>query len=637
MSGTTVVFCGPTIDRATVLERLGHDGVVCLPPVAQGDVLRAVRVHAPTRIAIIDGVFERVPAVWHKEILWAIEQGVAVFGAASMGALRAAELHPFGMVGVGEVFEQFRDGRLVDDDEVAVAHADAGDDHRPLSTAMVDIRDRAVAAVAAGVLTETAAAALVDAAKALPYRDRSLPSAARAAGLDADEVAALRRFDAGAGPGRKRRDALALLDVLAAADGADAAPPAERPWFVEPTVFLAAALFEVDQELSLPVGGDGGDLPPVDPGLVGTTEPVLRKQALLRLLAHEVGRLRGIRLDHDAVAGVVANFRRRYGLEDDAALAGWLDRHGLRWDDALAALVDIAMVDRVEQAYRLAVDAGVAPLARFSTARRASVDHLALPPHPWVAFDLALPPTDKVGHAAAVLDAVEEALATVPEGARGWFFQRKPPDVRLRIEVAPGHRGAVDDAVRRALVGAVAGGTLVSFAPAAYEPEAARFGGEPAMTEAHAHFAADTLLWRQALRAIGPGAPALQLTFLHTARSIATSLPDLAPRDEVAAALGREAADPSGDTTVRALGRSEDLEDLDERVAAALGPEAPTFTALLARAMEAARACATAPTPAGDASVAPAARLALLLHFSANRWGFDGPAQRWLADWLARR
>ena len=50
-----------------------------------------------------------------------MSQGIHVFGSASMGALRA-ELCPFGMVGVGRIFEAYRDGELEDDDEVAVIH-----------------------------------------------------------------------------------------------------------------------------------------------------------------------------------------------------------------------------------------------------------------------------------------------------------------------------------------------------------------------------------------------------------------------------------------------------------------------------------------------------------------------------------
>jgi len=56
------------------------------------------------------------PTVWHKEILWAMAQGIHVYGGASIGALRAAELHRLGMTGVGRVFADDRDGILTDDD-----------------------------------------------------------------------------------------------------------------------------------------------------------------------------------------------------------------------------------------------------------------------------------------------------------------------------------------------------------------------------------------------------------------------------------------------------------------------------------------------------------------------------------------
>ena len=63
-----------------------------------------------------------------------------MFGAASMGALRAAELAAFGMEGVGAIFEAFREGVLEDDDEVAVIHGPAEFGYPVLSEAMVNIR-----------------------------------------------------------------------------------------------------------------------------------------------------------------------------------------------------------------------------------------------------------------------------------------------------------------------------------------------------------------------------------------------------------------------------------------------------------------------------------------------------------------
>src|SRR5690348_7830328 len=107
-----VVFVGPTLSRHPVLA---SKAFAWRPPATEGDVYRAA-MKRPEAIALIDGQFENVPSVWHKEILWALSQGIAVFGAASMGALRAAELDRFGMIGVGAVYEAFRDGRLGDDD-----------------------------------------------------------------------------------------------------------------------------------------------------------------------------------------------------------------------------------------------------------------------------------------------------------------------------------------------------------------------------------------------------------------------------------------------------------------------------------------------------------------------------------------
>ena len=106
---STCVFLGPTLPTAEVAGILD---ATCLPPVQLGDVYRVVARHRPRAIGIVDGYFQWAPAVWHKEILWAICQGVHVFGAASMGALRAAELAPFGMQGVGRIFEAYRDGSL---------------------------------------------------------------------------------------------------------------------------------------------------------------------------------------------------------------------------------------------------------------------------------------------------------------------------------------------------------------------------------------------------------------------------------------------------------------------------------------------------------------------------------------------
>ena len=195
------------------------------PPVRQGELYRAA-LDRPAAIGVVDGYFEVTPTVWHKEILWAMAQGIHVFGAASTGALRAAELDRFGMRGIGGVYRDFRDGVLQDDDEVAVLHGPAELGYPAVTEAMVNIRATLAAALHDAVDTALAAA-LTAIAKALFYKERTYPAiiaAARASGLDA---AGLARFEAWLPSGRtdrKRLDALEMVDALAALVAAGTPP-----------------------------------------------------------------------------------------------------------------------------------------------------------------------------------------------------------------------------------------------------------------------------------------------------------------------------------------------------------------------------------------------------------------------------
>ncbi len=164
-----IVFAGPSIAGAAV-----PDGLEVRPPAKQGDVYLA-SLEEPAAIGIIDGYFEGVPAVWHKEILWAIAHGISVLGASSMGALRAAELDHFGMIGVGSIYEGYRNGLYEDDDEVALHHAPPEVGYGALSIAMVNIRATIAYAQQGGVIHAEQAEQIIAAAKALYYGDRNWP------------------------------------------------------------------------------------------------------------------------------------------------------------------------------------------------------------------------------------------------------------------------------------------------------------------------------------------------------------------------------------------------------------------------------------------------------------------------------
>jgi len=163
------VFLGPSLrrDRATAQLAANY-----YPPARMGDVYRLIGSGVRT-IVLIDGLFHGAAAVWHRELLEALGHGMDVFGAASMGALRAAELHTYGMTGVGTVFEWLRDGVIDGDDEVALLHADADAGFRVLSEPLVNVRYRAQQGYDQGQISRAQCDALVALAKAMPFMERT--------------------------------------------------------------------------------------------------------------------------------------------------------------------------------------------------------------------------------------------------------------------------------------------------------------------------------------------------------------------------------------------------------------------------------------------------------------------------------
>jgi hypothetical protein len=217
------VFGGPSFSSSSAVP---DNGVVLLPPAALGDVLKVVN-QRPLIIGIIDGYFEWTRAVWHKEILWAMARGVHVYGSASMGALRAAELADFGMRGFGLVYEEVRSGRLRDDDEVAVMHGPAELGYRPLTEAMVNVRRTLDKAAASQVLDFGSADIVVQAAKKMFYKQRTYPDVLRMAvrkGLRRRIAADLANWLPHNRVDQKNLDAMALIDVISADIKSDLQP-----------------------------------------------------------------------------------------------------------------------------------------------------------------------------------------------------------------------------------------------------------------------------------------------------------------------------------------------------------------------------------------------------------------------------
>jgi hypothetical protein len=345
---SVILFAGPTLNPTEIAAEL--DAVV-RPPAAQGDVLRALR-ERPRAIGLIDGYFDSVPSVWHKELLWALKQGVWVFGAASMGAIRAAELAPFGMVGVGEVFRSFHTKEIEDDDEVAVAHGPASSGYRALSEAMVNIRATLEAAVAARVLTRATADRLTAIGKALHYPERAysqLFTIGARAGVPGPELAALEGWLPRGVVNQKRKDAIDMLRAMRLFIES-APPPFDATFAFEHTEAWEAACIVDSQRSGTAAEVSSGDLLE-EIQAAGAYRPIAAA-SLARALSVRLAPRLGAHAGRGAIVDAADEFRRERGLLSPASFAAWLETMNLGDDDVERFFREHAELRRVRAVLR---------------------------------------------------------------------------------------------------------------------------------------------------------------------------------------------------------------------------------------------------------------------------------------------
>jgi hypothetical protein len=410
-----VVFLGPTLAHDEARAVLDAE---YLPPAGHGDVLRAAH-GRPRAIALVDGVFEQAPAVWHKEILFALSEGVHVYGAASMGALRAAELDRFGMRGVGEVYRAYVEGALEDDDEVAVAQADAEHGFRALSDSMVDVRATLETAVSSGIIRGPVAAAIAARVKATFYPRRTLVAA-----LDRDdeEHERLRAWLREGWIRRKRADALDLLRVVGDELAAGLQP--FRPnWTLQRTRYWEDARRSVELAASrrpqpLPIRDADEELEAVldEVRLDPESYRRLLDRSLLAALALDAATAAGVDVSCWAHQAALDQERKRRGLLQPEDVTAWLQERGLNHDDLAALARRLAALRWAHDAYRDSV------AGELALALRSDDVYTAL--------------AERAAHKRAALASLPtpDGVATDDEQVISWYFRerlRREPPVAL--------------------------------------------------------------------------------------------------------------------------------------------------------------------------------------------------------------
>jgi hypothetical protein len=212
--GRTVVFLGPSLELHEAAE---HLQARYLAPIRRGD-LPAVIADGAQSVGIVDGEFGQSLAVSVMEVGSALRQGVRIWGAASMGALRAAECHSMGMLGVGWIFQKYVEESLRADDEVALLFDPVS--RRATTIPLVNVRWSLQVATEEGLIQKESAAMLVELARSVRFTDRTYESLLQASANSTfkEEMQTLVEFmkHNPLRTDRKRLDALLLLETMRA-------------------------------------------------------------------------------------------------------------------------------------------------------------------------------------------------------------------------------------------------------------------------------------------------------------------------------------------------------------------------------------------------------------------------------------
>jgi hypothetical protein len=163
-----IVFLGPSLSIEKARKIINAK---FLPPAKKGDFIKLSLISEKKIIILIDGVFLQDYPPTPIEVFQVVNKNnFQVYGASSLGALRAVELEKFGMKGYGRVFEIFKKNIINSDDEVAVTFDNS---YNLLSEAMIDIRYNLFLAFKKGIIDKETKQLITRTAKKIYFPFRS--------------------------------------------------------------------------------------------------------------------------------------------------------------------------------------------------------------------------------------------------------------------------------------------------------------------------------------------------------------------------------------------------------------------------------------------------------------------------------
>jgi TfuA protein len=210
-----IIFLGPSLNHEKAREIFEAD---FRGPAKKGDLLRVSSVVDDTTIVgLVDALFlQEYPPSPIEVYQLMLNKNIKLFGAASLGALRAVELEKFGMIGIGKIFELYKKGKLTADDEVAVTFVEG--EHQLQSEAMIDIRFNLFLAYRMGIINGITKKTIAKVAKSIyfPYRNYTdiLDQTEKQYPAIADDLKSFRTYIIKYRQSLKERDTIKLINYV---------------------------------------------------------------------------------------------------------------------------------------------------------------------------------------------------------------------------------------------------------------------------------------------------------------------------------------------------------------------------------------------------------------------------------------
>ena len=344
----TVVYLGPSLPLGEAKKILGVEKAIYLPPASQADLLSAVTIYKPDVIAIIDGEFGQSLSIWHKEILFALDKGIQIYGASSMGALRAVETSMFGTIGVGTVYDMYASGEINDDDEVALLHSTAEDGYRNISEPMINIRMTFRKAAEEKVVTGEIAKSFTDIAKSIFYTQRVYPLIFRKAaekGIDRKTIDLMSAFVKDHNVNVKAQDAIQLLETIRDLKG-----PVSKPGNLKRQ---KSHLFDSMYDMDRSVQHNGTN---IELSLIAHFAALHMKDfnninfnGLNKALVVMLANFLKIEIDQEELNKEISRFQIRQQIKGEEQLNKWIDENDLSQEEFNELFYEVAVCRKLHR------------------------------------------------------------------------------------------------------------------------------------------------------------------------------------------------------------------------------------------------------------------------------------------------